>query len=219
MNIGIIGLGARSQAYVINIPKFFSQHKIISVCEKDEERLENYTEHYFKDGMPDKYTDFNEMLKDERLDAVVITTPDYAHLEVVSAAMDRNLNIILEKPIEASAERALAIYEKAKDYQKVIKLGFVLRYTPIVKKLKELIGSEEIGDIISISASGIALAALFASSTRRATPSDIFAEKNTGIFSAARRIEESSSSVCPVVAITVGIPFIRAKFRSDGVCA
>ena len=69
MNIGIIGLGARSQAYVINIPKFFSQHKIISVCEKDAERLENYTEYYFKDNMPDKYTDFNEMLKDERLDA------------------------------------------------------------------------------------------------------------------------------------------------------
>ena len=67
MNIGIIGLGARSQAYVINIPKFFSQHKIIAVCEKDKERLENYTEHYFKDGMPDKYTDFNELLKDERI--------------------------------------------------------------------------------------------------------------------------------------------------------
>ncbi|MBE6650342.1 MAG: Gfo/Idh/MocA family oxidoreductase [Ruminococcaceae bacterium] len=153
MNIGIIGLGARSQAYVKNIPKFFSQHKIIAVCEKDKERLENYTEHYFKYGMPDKYTDFNEMLKDERLDAVVITTPDYAHLEVVSAAMDRNLNIILEKPIEASAERALAIYEKAKNYNKVLKLGFVLRYTPVVKKLKELIGSEDVGDVISITAS------------------------------------------------------------------
>lgn len=153
MNIGIIGLGARSQAYVINIPRFFPQHKIISVCEIDAERLANYTEHYFKNDMPDKYTDYRELLKDERLDAVVITTPDYAHLEVVNAAMDRDIHIILEKPIEASAERALEIYNRAKDYKKTFVLGFVLRYTPIVKKLKELIGSEEIGDIISISAS------------------------------------------------------------------
>ncbi len=152
MNIGIIGLGARSQAYTINIPKFFSQHKIIAVCEKDEERLENYTEHYFKDKPVDKYTDFNEMLKDERLDAVVITTPDYAHLEVVSAAMDRDIHIILEKPIEASAERATAIYERAKGYKKTLMLGFVLRYTPVVKKLKSIIDSGEVGDIISISA-------------------------------------------------------------------
>lgn len=153
MNIGIIGLGARSQAYTRNLKKYFIEHKIISVCDIDGERLNNYIEFYFKNEKPDAYTDYKQLLKDERLDAVIITTPDYAHTEIAIDAMDRNLHVILEKPIEVSFERALAIYNRAKDYNKVLMLGFVLRYTPIVEKLKSLIDSGEVGDIVSISAS------------------------------------------------------------------
>ncbi|MBR6633846.1 MAG: Gfo/Idh/MocA family oxidoreductase [Clostridia bacterium] len=153
MNIGIIGLGARSVAYTKNLQTYFKEHKIISVCDIDEERLTNYVEFFFKDEKPDVYTDYKELLKDTRLDAVIITTPDYAHREIVLDAMDRDVHIILEKPIEASAERALDIYRRAKGYKKNIMLGFVLRYTPIVERLKAMIDSGEVGEIVSISAS------------------------------------------------------------------
>ncbi len=153
MNIGIIGMGARSRAYTNNIKNYYKEHKIISICDIDKERLDNYVEYFFADEKPDVYTDYRELLNDSRLDAVVITTPDFAHREIVLDAMDKNLHIILEKPIEASTQRAIDIYKRAKNYDKVLMLGFVLRYTSIVERMKAIIDSGEVGEIVSITAS------------------------------------------------------------------
>lgn len=154
MRIGIVGLGARSHAYVDRIlknPKF-RDHKIVAICDTDPERLRNYSQFYFSNEncLPKCYTDWNELIADPKIEGVIITTPDNAHMEIVLEAIEKNKHIILEKPIEASIERATEIYRAGKNYNKTLMLGFVLRYAPFFVEVKKIIDSGELGEIISV---------------------------------------------------------------------
>jgi len=87
------------------------------------------------------------------MEGVIITTPDYAHMEIALAAMKAKKQIILEKPIEASIERATEIYKAGRDYDQTLMLGFVLRYAPFFEEVKRIVDSGELGEIVSVTAS------------------------------------------------------------------
>lgn len=157
MKLGIIGLGARADVYshrlVVN-PEF-KEHTVVATCDIDETRLEYFTNAHFskQEKLPTKYLDWKDLLDDPEVEAVLITTPDHAHMEIALAAMEKGLPMILEKPIEAEPYRALEIYKAGKDYKKTLALGFVLRYTNFYERIKEIVDSGELGRLVSLTAS------------------------------------------------------------------
>jgi len=157
MKIGMIGLGARATAYAKQLAEnpVFQDHSVVATCDIDATRLQCFTEFYFgkQSVLPRKYLDYLDLLNDAEVEGVIITTPDCAHLEIALDAMKKGLHILLEKPIEASAARAAELYRVGKDYKKTLALGFVLRYTPFYEKLRQLIASGELGDLVSVTAS------------------------------------------------------------------
>lgn len=147
LKFGLIGAGARSVSYAT----FFNAHPeytLAAICDKNPKRFPIYLETQLKNGVcPDTYTDYRELLAREDLDAVIICTPDYEHCEIALAAIRSGKHILLEKPIEANEQEARQIYEASKNYPKSFALGFVLRYTPVYARVKEILDSNLLGEL------------------------------------------------------------------------
>jgi predicted dehydrogenase len=91
--------------------------------------------------------ELQDLLDDDRLDAVVLATPVPTHAELAVAVAQAGKHCFVEKPLAttaADAERAVAAAERA---GKILMVGHLLEYHPAVARLKELIDSEELGDL------------------------------------------------------------------------
>ncbi len=154
MNIGIIGTGTRSVLYLNQILAGVRENIFVkALADIDKDKLNKYANDYFTDkNMPSLYTDFNEMLEKEDLDMVFICTPDSKHTDIVIPVIKAGKNILLEKPMATTIEDCKAIYSESIKHNKYLYLGFVLRYTPLYRKVKEIIDSGVLGDIIAVEA-------------------------------------------------------------------
>ncbi len=122
-------------------------------CDMDARKFEAYRATIFTgENQPDFYSDYEQLLARKDIEAVIIATCDFQHQEVALAAIRAGKHILLEKPMESSKERATAIFEAAKDYDKTFMMGFVLRFALVFSRAKEIIDAGTLGTIVSIQA-------------------------------------------------------------------
>src|SRR5688572_5269753 len=94
VKIGVVGLGIMGEQYV----RIYNAHplaEVVAICNRSPERLNTIGDKY---GIATRYADVNDLLGDERVDAVCIATPDFAHFEPVKAALEAGKHILCEKP-------------------------------------------------------------------------------------------------------------------------
>ena len=97
------------------------------------------------------FCDYKELFTKGKLaDSVIICTQDKMHLEPTRLAVECGYHIMVEKPIVTTYEELLELESIVSGYDKVFTTGFVLRYTPFIQKIKEIIKNGEIGDIITM---------------------------------------------------------------------
>ena len=82
--------------------------------------------------------------------ALINTTMDRIHLDSTLAALEVGYHVLLEKPMAASARDCMRIVDAAENAGRVLQICHVLRYTPFFLKLKELVESGSLGDLVSI---------------------------------------------------------------------
>ncbi len=94
--------------------------------------------------------DIEDLLADPELDAIVLATPVPTHAELAIAVVGAGKHCFVEKPLAtnaADAERAVAAAAAA---GKILMVGHLLEYHPAVARLKELLDSEELGELFYI---------------------------------------------------------------------
>ena len=94
--------------------------------------------------------DYDMVMNDAEIDAVILATPAPLHAEMAIAALERGKHVFVEKPLALSrgdAERMVAAAEAA---GRVLMVGHLLEYHPAVNYLKQLIESGELGDVYYI---------------------------------------------------------------------
>jgi predicted dehydrogenase len=94
--------------------------------------------------------DFAEMLADETLDAVVIATPVPTHYALAKQALEAGKHVFVEKPPAMRAVEMDELVQLADDGNRVLMPGHLLLYHPAVLKLKELVASGELGDVLCV---------------------------------------------------------------------
>ena len=99
------------------------------------------------------YDNYQKMLRDEELDAVLIATPPDLHGPMIEAALARNLSIFVEKPFTLNAAEAIR-FAAASGAQKNAfhQVGYVCRHTDVYIKVKGLLASGILGRIVSFQA-------------------------------------------------------------------
>ncbi|MCA9804470.1 MAG: Gfo/Idh/MocA family oxidoreductase [Cyanobacteria bacterium HKST-UBA02] len=83
-------------------------------------------------------------------DIAVIATMDRLHTEPAILAMEAGYHVLLEKPMAGSARECLSLVETAEKTGKMLAVAHVLRYTPFFSRIKEIVSSGRLGDILSV---------------------------------------------------------------------
>ena len=97
------------------------------------------------------YTDFDEMIKSDKPDAVIVGTVDSKHKEYIMRSLELGCDVISEKPLCNTYEDCLEIIEAEKRTGKRVTVTFNCRFMPYFAKLKELVSSGVIGKVHAIS--------------------------------------------------------------------
>ena len=146
----IVGAGGRGKDDYAPYIKKTNAMKIVGVAEPDEGKREQFRKKYniAEENCFDGYESL--FAKGKIADACFICTQDKMHLEPLFMAMEQGYHIMLEKPISTNIEELIEIENAAKNYDKVFITGYVLRYTPFIRKIKSLIDSGVIGSVITV---------------------------------------------------------------------
>jgi len=146
----IVGAGNRGQTFAGQARRLGDRAKVVAVAEPNEARRRRLAEQWH---IPPEntFTDWKDAARRERLaDAAVITTQDAMHAEPAVAFADKGYHILLEKPMAPDEADCRRVAEAAERNGIILAVGFVLRYTAYTQKLKALIRSGAIGDLVSL---------------------------------------------------------------------
>ena len=144
INIGQVGIGAWGQNLFRNFISLKNCHLKIC-CDANPETLRKIKDDYKGDITTTQ--NFDDLLKDSQLDAVVVSTPAISHFEHAFKAINAGKHVFVEKPLCLSARDAEELVSRAQAKKKILMVGHLLLYHPAVRKLKEIIKSGELGNI------------------------------------------------------------------------
>lgn len=145
-----LGAGARGNVYGDYGLEFPDQLDIVGVAEPIPLRNERYArKHKIADDK--RFKTWEDVFKQPKFaDAVIISTPDQLHYGPCMAALKMGYDILLEKPISPSEKECRDILELAHRTGRIVAVCHVLRYAPYFVKLRDLMQSGSIGDVISL---------------------------------------------------------------------
>jgi len=133
---------------------------IAAVCDADEKRLNassgvagniSGTENATDLSGINLYTDYDRMLKEEKLDAVSITLPTFIHPDFTCKALAAGVNVLCEKPMALNVADCDRMIDAANQSGKILQIGQCIRFWPEYAKTKELIDSGKYGKTIALS--------------------------------------------------------------------
>ncbi len=153
LKIAVIGLGSRGNAYSENIQFFAEKAEIVACADILPDRVERFGDKY---GIaPEmRFSSGEELLEQDRLaDIAFICTLDKQHYGHAMAALRKGYHLLLEKPISPSLKECYDIAEEADKRDLRVVVCHVMRYTNLYSKMKEVVDSGALGDIVSIEAS------------------------------------------------------------------
>lgn len=91
--------------------------------------------------------DAGVLFKDSSLDAIVIATPVSSHFELAMAALRADKHVLVEKPLAANSEQSIQLIEEASRRHRILMVDHTFVYTAAVRKIRELIIANALGDI------------------------------------------------------------------------
>lgn len=152
----IVGLGSRSRMFTTALLKDYrEQAALVACCDINQTRMDYYNDYYARmlgtapipSYKPDR---FDEMLRAQRVDCVIVTSIDRTHHRYIIRAMELGCDVISEKPMTIDAARCQAILDTVKATGRQLRVTFNYRYAPRNSKVKELLMSDTIGQVRSV---------------------------------------------------------------------
>jgi predicted dehydrogenase len=152
VTISVVGAGNRASAYLEMMARHYENlYEVVAIFDPDKKTQQRYKDRYqLNDNQ--LFNGLDEFIKMERIsDVVIIATLDDLHLEPTIAALDKGYDIILEKPISLNLLETIQIGEHGKKYpNQLVAVCHVLRHSPFFRKIKEIIDSKVLGNVINI---------------------------------------------------------------------
>ena len=143
IKVGVIGYGYWGPNLVRNFMEAPGS-TVVTVCDLRIERLGTLKTRYPTIKTVDNCC---ELLADPEIDAIVIATPVSSHFELGMAALKANKHVLIEKPIAANSEQAIQLIEEAQARKRVLMVDHTFVYTGAVRKIRELITQNALGEI------------------------------------------------------------------------
>jgi predicted dehydrogenase len=153
VRVAVVGLGYWGPNLVRNLHELECA-EVVAVCDAQADRLELIQRRF--PGVCG-YRQFDDVLADETVDAVVVATPVSSHFPLGRAALEAGKHVFVEKPLAASSSECLQLMRLASDRGLVLMPGHTFLYSPPVVAIRDLISSGVLGDLYFISTSRVNL--------------------------------------------------------------
>jgi predicted dehydrogenase len=151
-----VGIGGRARMYYEAITgEYRDTSELVGFCDVNQARMdyanEVITQKYGTKPIPTyKHYEFEEMIKKEKPDVVIVTSVDRTHHTYIVKAMEMGCDVITEKPMTIDEEKAQEILDAIKRTGRKLRVTFNYRYAPHNTKIRELIMDGVIGDVLSV---------------------------------------------------------------------
>lgn len=144
VRLGVIGAGWWAAENHIPVLQSREDVEIAGICRLGREELRKAQERF---GIPFGTEDYKELLDVKGLSGVIVSSPHYLHYEHSTAALERGLHVVCEKPmtLRASEARQLARLAEARKLHFLIPYGW--NYTDLASEAKKMVDRGEIGEI------------------------------------------------------------------------
>jgi predicted dehydrogenase len=143
-SLAVVGLGP----WGANLARNFNElARLAWVCDTSEELLATAAGRY--PGARATVT-VDDVLADDDVEAVVIATPVPTHAELARRALAAGKHVFVEKPMALAAEEAEELITLAEERGRILMPGHLLLYHPGVVKLKKLVDSGELGEVLYV---------------------------------------------------------------------
>ena len=140
-NIAVIGCGYWGQ----NLIRIFAGLGVLhSICDNNPQTISRLELVY-----PNirKKTDFKQIMVDEGISGVAISTPVALHYGMAKQALEAGKDVFVEKPLSLTVQEGEELVKTASEMGKILMVGHLLEYHPGIIKLKELVDNGELGNI------------------------------------------------------------------------
>lgn len=149
LRVAIVGAGAMGANHLRVLRDFDERDvTVVGIAESFPETLARAERIFHVPG----FADYGEMIERTAPDLVVVVTPTVTHFEVASFVLQRGCHTLVEKPIARTAQEALDLVELSQAKGVVFAVGHVERFNPAVRRLKQLLEEQTLGEIYQLHA-------------------------------------------------------------------
>ncbi|MFX0132468.1 MAG: Gfo/Idh/MocA family protein [Candidatus Hodarchaeota archaeon] len=145
LKVGVAGIGHMGKMHLFNLTKL-KDVKLVGVADKSKKNraLANHI------GVTKIYSDYCDLIEKGKLDAVVISLPNFLHVDSVKLASENDIDVMIDKPLARSVEEAKDIISAIEKNNTRLMVSTNFRYFPHVQKFKNLIDIGSIGDVVLV---------------------------------------------------------------------
>lgn len=141
LHIGFIGTGGIAGTHLKVLSQMAEEVRLVAFCDTDSSRAEAAAQTYGGKA----YTDYEQMLDGEKLDAVYICVPPHAHVGQEEMLAARGIPFFVEKPIANNLEKARAIADAIDRAHLITSVGYHFRYMTYTDLARERLEGQTIG--------------------------------------------------------------------------
>lgn len=145
MKWGILATGTIAAKFAETINKMEGDQVLIACASRSMEKAQSFADKF---GIKRAYGAYEEMMSDDEVEAVYIATPNNLHYENCVMCLNAGKHVLCEKPFTTTREEGEMLFALAKAKGLFIMEAFWIRFLPALQKMKVLIDSGEIGDVV-----------------------------------------------------------------------
>lgn len=149
INWGIIGAGNIAHQFATDF-KYVTNGKILGIASRILSRAQDFSKTH---QIERSYGNYIDLVSDNDIDVIYIATPHVFHKEHALLALKHNKHVLCEKPFAINQKEGKELFDFAKKKGLFLMEGMWMLFQPTIKKVKEWILEDEIGDIKAIQAS------------------------------------------------------------------
>ena len=149
IRLGLVGAGAIAQLAHLPVLARIRGAELVAICDNDGPKAGALAQRL---GVPDIFTDIDDMLDSEEIDAVVIATPNHLHEPHVLRALKQKVHVLCERPLSLTIDGVTRILKAAEAADRKVVVGNNHRFRSDVQQLSRFLQGGELGRVIGMRA-------------------------------------------------------------------
>lgn len=143
IRVGFLGAGGIANAHM-NALQLIEDVQIACVCDIDRDKADSAAARFVAKA----YTDYRQMLDAEKLDALYVCVPPYAHEDQELMAAEKGIHLFVEKPVALTLDKARQVSEAIRRSGIVAAVGYHWRYQSNTNRAREILAGRQIGMVL-----------------------------------------------------------------------